>query len=127
MAFHSSVDLHVSQSSLQVCLLSFNIRSVAEINVGIIVSCMPTFPALYKEVSSQLSAAWNHRQSSQVPKSSLKSTVGQSQGKKPSNRSAPEPVKPKVPPKDHIVELEASYPPEPTSHFSDDSSDLEPA
>ncbi|KAL9042837.1 MAG: hypothetical protein Q9214_003671 [Letrouitia sp. 1 TL-2023] len=100
---------------------------VAEINVGIIVGCMPTFPALYKEVSSQLSAAWKHRKSSQVPKSSLKSSVGQSQQKKPSNRIIPEPVKPKVPPKDHIVELEASYPPEPMSHFSDDSSDLERA
>ncbi|KAL8746163.1 MAG: hypothetical protein Q9190_001774 [Brigantiaea leucoxantha] len=106
-------------------------KLVAEANVGIIVSCMPTFPALFKDVSSQIRITRQHRQRRRSSKYPSKGSTSKPHAKKPSNssietRSEPDHIpKPKVPPKNHIVELEAGYPPEPQSYFSDDSSDYD--
>ncbi|KAL8693246.1 MAG: hypothetical protein Q9218_001880 [Villophora microphyllina] len=123
------------------------IFTVLEINVGIIVSCMPTFPAFIQDIRHQVirsrKASQKSRSASQKSRStgqkhrsrhpSSKVSKQLPQQKKVSDQSTRSTVKHPLPQNHRIspVELEANPVKraevhlEPRSYFSDDSSDLE--
>ncbi|KAL8800428.1 MAG: hypothetical protein Q9182_005181 [Xanthomendoza sp. 2 TL-2023] len=130
-------------------------RSVMEINTGIIVSCMPTMPALIQDIRSQVtrslkagpkprantiitsrysSRSRSHRQQVSVPGTILASkepSRSKSHQKKASDHSDQVPPMAELPNRQSPLELEATpvqmedARTAPRSHFSDYSSDLD--
>ncbi|KAL9600281.1 MAG: hypothetical protein Q9179_003269 [Wetmoreana sp. 5 TL-2023] len=120
------------------------IFTVMEINTGIIVSCMPTMPALIQDVRSEVTrsrkVSQKSRSTSQRSRdirrhSSRASNSRTLQKKKPSSQITKGPVRFELPDRESLVELEANpvrmeeahmgSRVEPRSYFSDDSSDFE--